>query len=279
MPDEDLTTSAMIVHGWRIVLLSPRSKRPAGTNWQITTDPRAVKHHLHHGGNIGLVCGPESGVVVLDFDKPGVLAEICTELGPVLPWVRTGSGKYHAYFKWEDGLPAKIMWRGEKVGEVQRGPSLQQVVTCPSIHPDTGLPYTWLEDPRQPLPVLPEAWRHHLCSEEVPAFIPVGDRSGHPEDEVWQGPPAEEILRLAASQPGAKQRRYGIKFQCPGCAKEGHDKSRDNAIVYNDGRWGCALDPSHRRDIGEVLGVVSISKAILGEDEEELRDITLDDLD
>ena len=273
----DTTILAVIQHKWRIVLLATRSKRPIGNHWRITTDPQEIQQHVVSGGNIGLVCGPDSGVIVLDFDKPGALAEICTELGPILPWVRTGSKKFHVYEKWEDGLPAKIMWHGEKVGEVQRGPSLQHVVVPPSIHPDTGFPYTWLEDPRQPLPVLPNNWRSYLLS-GIPSFIPIGDLSGHPEAEVWQGPPVEEILRRAAAQPGAKRRRYGIKFQCPGCAKEGHDRSRDNAIVYDDGRWGCALDPEHRKDIGGALGVVSLSKIILEEDEDALLDIALSDL-
>jgi hypothetical protein len=77
---------------------------------------------------------------------------------------------------------------------------------------------------------------------------------GHPAPEPWSGPEPEELLHRALLQPGAKRRGRGIKFQCPGCRKEGHDRHRDNATVWNDGRWGCALDPSHRSAIGEALG-------------------------
>ena len=34
------------------------------------------------------------------------------------------------------------------------------------------------------------------------------------------------------------------------------DRHRDNAMVRADGRWGCALDSTHKRGIGEALGVL-----------------------
>jgi hypothetical protein len=53
---------------------------------------------------------------------------------------------------------------------------------------------------------------------------------------------ALESLRASAlQQPGAVRRDAGIKFQCPGCSAEGHDSHEDNAIVFNDGTWGCAV--------------------------------------
>jgi len=271
------TLAAIGKHFWNVVLLAPRAKYPVGDSWDITQSRMRIRSHYLAGGNLGLVCGPDSRVLALDFDKPGVLAEMCTELGPILPWVVTGRGGYHCYFKWEDGLPAKIQWRGERVGEVQRGPSKQHVVVPPSVHPDTGKTYEWALDPTGDLPAIPTEWREHLVGEATPSFIEHGS-IGHPEDEPWAGPSPEEILHRAAQQPGARRRRHGIKFQCRGCLKEGHDKSRDNAIVYPDGRWGCAVDQRHTRDIGEQLGVVSVTREVLG-DSDELRDVSPDDLD
>jgi hypothetical protein len=49
----------------------------------------------------------------------------------------------HSYINWEP-LPAKIVWCGEIVGEIQRGPGWQQVVLPGGVHPDTGLPYRWM---------------------------------------------------------------------------------------------------------------------------------------
>jgi len=39
------------------------------------------------------------------------------------------------------------------------------------------------------------------------------------------------------------------------------------------------VDPRHKKDIGEVLGVLSVTKEVLGELEDELREPTIDDLE
>lgn len=289
LDDLHLTYAAMHQHGWEVVLLAPLSKRPAGDSWHMGT-PQEVITHVKNGGNIGLVCGPEwigtmekgrrsSGVAVLDFDEPGALAEMSVELGPLLPWVQTGRGLLHCYVKWEDGLPSRMMWKNRRVGEIQRGPALQHVVMPPSIHPDTRLPYVWRVDPNQPLPELPEEWRAYLKSSCIPDYIKEGDRRGQPEEEPWRGPSPEELQAWALAQPGARQRRHGIKFQCPGCRKEGRDRSRDNAIMYSDGRWGCAVNPRHTKDIAMELGITSVAHEVLGDSEDDLTDVSIDDLD
>ena len=68
---------------------------------------------------------------------------------------------------------------------------------------------------------------------------------------------AAEVERLheaALRQPGATRRAFGIKFQCAGCVDEGHDQHRDNACVFEDGTYGCAVNPAHREAIGRALG-------------------------
>ena len=62
-------------------------------------------------------------------------------------------------------------------------------------------------------------------------------------------------LRDAAlRQPGARERGSDkIKFQCPGCRAEGHDAHQDNAVLFPDGRYGCALNTEHRTSIGVAL--------------------------
>jgi hypothetical protein len=258
----DLTLAAVALHGWQVVLLGSRSKRPIGQTWTITRDVDVIRRHVARGGNIGLVCGPESGVVVPDGDDLDRMRDMFATLGALAIWVETGSRKIHCYARWEPGLPAKLMWQGRKVGELQRGGIgadgqlvLQHVVLPPSIHPDTGRAYRWLVDPCSPLPTLPDAWRTHLLDASVvtPAAV---------DEDAWDGPMAEELLRRAMLQPGARRRRVGVKFACPACRAicpdcgERHDKDGDNALVRNDGRFGCAVNVEHRRAIAEALGVV-----------------------
>jgi hypothetical protein len=249
---------------FRVILL--RGKLPvsrAGRHY-ITTDPREIEQHR---GNVGVMAGRFVG---LDFDNPEVMAEMMTALGPLTPTVQTGSGKYHCYLAKPDvDLPRYFFWKEKRGGEIARLES-EYLVAPPSIHPETGRPYRWLVDPRESFPALPARWREHLLTNarvtlrsslgDRPAFIPEGDTSGAEfEVTTWDGPPAEELVARALQQPGARRRHFGIKFQCPGCRAEGHDKHEDNATVFNDGRWGCAYDSNHSRAISEVLGVIAPS--------------------
>jgi len=246
----------LVALGFRIILL--RGKLPISRNghhW-VTTDPDEIRRHH---GNVGIMAGAHA---VIDFDLVRAMADMTTVLGPLQPTVETGSGKLHCYVAHVPGLPRYFSWRGEKVGEIVRLPT-EYAVCPPSLHPDTRRPYQWLVDPREPLPTLPEAWRTYLLDAQTgdkrPSFIAEGDRTGVDfEDETtWDGPSSEELLRRARQQPGARERSSGVKFQCPGCRAEGHDRHQDNACVFLDGRWGCAVDSAHSRAIGEALGVVT----------------------
>src|SRR5262245_19122278 len=76
----------------------------------------------------------------------------------------------------------------------------------------------------------------------------------------------DELRAAALRQPGARERSTGIiKFQCPQCAAEGHDKHEDNAGFFvHDGKWGCAfverdstLGRAHWEAIGRALGALN----------------------
>jgi hypothetical protein len=143
--------------------------------WQITKDPDEVASWFRVGANVGLVCHERTGVAVLDPDCIE-WADMIDELGPpCLPWVITGSGKLHYYVQWTPDLPAKLIWQGAIIGEIQRGPGLQQVVLPGSIHPGTGRPYRWITESlgdlvepiapvRDPLPHLPGLWLAYLTA-------------------------------------------------------------------------------------------------------------------
>jgi len=170
MTDAERTLEAVRVRGWRIVLLGRRAKKVYTKRWDITRDFARVAHHLRTGSNVGLICDPDNGVAALDPDSLLPWADMIDTLGqPAAAWTLTGRGRLHYFVAWEPDLPAKLTWRGEVIGEVQRGPTkpgmaaLQQVVIPPSIHPDTGHRYRWLVDPvSQPVESLPGDWRAYL---------------------------------------------------------------------------------------------------------------------
>jgi hypothetical protein len=174
--DRDRTLAAIAAKGWEVVRLGRRMKKPVDTTWRVTGDADNVAQWLAAGHNIGLLCHERIGVAVLDADQLDAWADMVDTLGqPCLPWVLTGSGKLHYHVQWVADLPAKLMWDGVEVGEIQRGPGQQQVVLPPSIHPETGERYRWITDDlpflvepidpvAEPLPTLPDAWRTHLQS-------------------------------------------------------------------------------------------------------------------
>lgn len=237
------TLNAVTSRGFEIVLLRPRAKKPdpgIDGSWNITRDVALIESHVAADGNIGIVAGEQSGLAILDEDKPELFAAMETALGPLArPWVETGRGRRHFYIAWSADLPAKLVWNGQLVGEIQRGgsqdaPRRQHVVAPPSIHPDTGRAYHWLVDPQfEPLTTLPQRWREHVQRPEAPSS------SAQPKEIS-----ADRILVLrtaASQQPGARPRNDGsIKFQCPACASIGKDEEKDNAILKADGSWGCA---------------------------------------
>ena len=284
MNDLDRTLRAITSNCWTVVLLAPRLKKPAGSTWQMTRNISEVRRHLGEGGNLGLVWGSVSGGAVLDFDDMDLARQMFDELGPLPITVITGSGKWHSYIHWQSNLPAKIRWHGKLVGEAQRGP-MQQVVMPPSVHPN-GQPYAW-NLRIQGVGQLPEAWQDHLSEAKVilPDWLePYTNLPRHIlEQEEWEGPPPEELLRRAMEQPGARHRSYGVKFQCPGCRAEGHDKHKDNALVGIDGRWGCAFahdtpaEVEHKQAIGEVLLDDQLAeKSVSDEVARKIRDQILD---
>jgi hypothetical protein len=167
-PDAQLTVDVIRARGWQAVLLAPRSKKPSGPAWMVTKDAATVAQWFDAGFNVGLICHEDTGLAVLDADDLVVWTEMVATLGELSPpWTLTGGGGLHFYVQWVAGLPAKLLWNGLTVGEVQRGPGQQQVVLPGSIHPDTGEVYRWNADPLSDyttlaLPPLPEDWRLYL---------------------------------------------------------------------------------------------------------------------
>jgi hypothetical protein len=95
--------------GWRVFPLKPREKTPLLQEWQIvaTTDPGTIDKWWTQfpTANVGIACGKESGLFVLDVDddKGGkdqlfVLTEDNTGL-PDTVEVITKRG-WHLYYAW-----------------------------------------------------------------------------------------------------------------------------------------------------------------------------------
>ena len=122
-----------------------------------TTDPNTITQwwRQHPDANIGIATGKVSGLAVLDVDinveegKHGdkTLAALEAKHEPLPKTVKakTGGGGVHHYFarpsadKVKSAANAFDQWLDCKADG-------GYVIAPPSVHPDTGLPYTWVDD-------------------------------------------------------------------------------------------------------------------------------------
>jgi len=144
-------------------LIRLAGKRPLEVGW--TFGPRNESDRWRakldgHTGNVGMVCG--GGLVVVDIDvhKPGVDRSIAEaeRLGlPATFEARTGSGGRHLIYR-TDRPVASAPLRGFPGIDIKADGG--QIVVAPSIHPDTGQPYQWIN---WLAPAPWPAWLDEMC--------------------------------------------------------------------------------------------------------------------
>lgn len=153
--------------GCRFVRLARREKRPLGAAWQTraTDNPGDVAAWLRSGSNVGLLLGPASGVVDVEFDDDDGRATL-ERLGLVdvaTPTWRSARGE-HRLFRWTDSLPPTAVARVAGL-EVRIGGRAAQSVLPPSIHPD-GQAYAWTTHPAGvEIAAIPQTLMEELCAD------------------------------------------------------------------------------------------------------------------
>ena len=173
--------------GWRVFPCVPGRKEPAIKAWHklATTNLHQIETwwRVRPDSNIGVACGPESGLFVIDVDQHGgghdgeaTLAASCRKLGdlPVTVEQRTGSGGRHLFFAYPEDhdMRNKAGPTGIGLGVDTRGNG-GAVVVPPSLHP-CGDIYRWNIGPHQAeLAALPTAWVKALERQPPPPRISV----------------------------------------------------------------------------------------------------------
>ncbi|MCE5237147.1 phage/plasmid primase, P4 family [bacterium] len=142
------TALAYAARGWPVFPLRPRAKRPQNEHGvtEATTDPAQIRAWWGKWSlaNVGIACGPTSGLLVLDVDDEEGRSSLAGKPMPATLAVETGrpGGGTHFYFA-HPPFPVRNDSRGEAVG-----PGLHvkaaggYVVAAGSIHP-TGAEYSW----------------------------------------------------------------------------------------------------------------------------------------
>jgi hypothetical protein len=135
--------------GWRVLPLDGKVPRVPEWPKRASCDAAVIRAwwSLWPDANIGLLCG--NGLLVLDVDGDGARRELARLEAlhcqlPATPAVATGRDGYgrHLYFAAPRGARSWHPARGLEVRA--RG---CQVVAPPSVHPDSGREYVWLDRP------------------------------------------------------------------------------------------------------------------------------------
>lgn len=140
--------AALAAAGCRFVRVARREKRPLGAAWQhrATDNLDDVAAWLAARSNVGLLLGPTSGVVDVEYDDPAGLEQLAAFgiLDIPTPTWRSARGE-HRLFRWAPWMPPTAVVKVDDL-EIRIGGRAAQSVLPPSIHPD-GQPYSWTTPP------------------------------------------------------------------------------------------------------------------------------------
>lgn len=141
------TAPAYYARGIPVIPLHRKEKRPVPLDWSrfhdMPVEPETQAQWIEQNGegNIGIVLGKQSGVVMMDIDtEDQALIAMIRSLLPVSPWVRIGQKGMVLAFKYTGLRTFRIKnMAGESICELLS--ERTQCVLPPSIHPKTQLPY------------------------------------------------------------------------------------------------------------------------------------------
>lgn len=204
-------------HGWRVLPCIEGKKEPAIKAWQknATSDERQVKAwwDVRPRSNIGIACGPGSGLAVLDVDKKGkedgekslvALEHKHGELPRTIHQM-TGSGGFQFFYRYPEGRTIRNSCRSLGKGLDTRGDG-GFVIVPPSVHPSGGV-YEWMappwDDELAELESLPEAWIKLLePKRQTTITVPIKPLKTLPDvgNDLIEG----RLELVARMQPGAR---------------------------------------------------------------------------
>lgn len=221
--------------GWRIFPCKPRDKVPA-CKWkdEATIDTEKIEHwwKANPEYNLGLKCGIDSGIIVLDVDpdKGGneSLLDLIRDYNPIptTPEQITGGGGRHFIFA-HPGIEI-----GNSAGKL--GPGLDvrgdggYVVVPPSVHPNGNL-YEWEFSckPSQTILAPMPGWL-------VGLLVDSQNGNGHHETEEYTGTIQEGERNQALASMAGSMRRRGFDTQAIFAALMEHNKEHCHPPLSND---------------------------------------------
>lgn len=155
------TALRMAALGIPLIRLKPHTKLPLDNGWQnrATTDADTIRGWFSKDPNTNYACVAKANeFVFFETDQPGVIERYEAETGNKMPstfTVQSRVGRFHHYFLQADASRAcgNITQKEIPFGSLRQ--NNEYVVGPLSVHPDTGLPYTIVND--VPIVEIPDA--------------------------------------------------------------------------------------------------------------------------
>ena len=238
-----------------------RGKRPLLKGWQKYTVRLPTEAEVRSSfrqnpkANVGVVCGPASGILILDVDGPEGEASLQGREVPETPIVRTGSGGRHLYFRHPGSMPLK--------NGVKLLPGLDvrtaggAGVLPPSIHV-TGNHYSWEIAPPELYPpgngappavplADPPAWLLELAKkEERPQAAPVTPGQS---DAGRLSRATRDFLAVGAVDGERNQSLYNAACDMAGC---GYSKVEAEPLLL-EGARRCSPPPEDETEVRNTI--------------------------
>lgn len=249
--------------GLPAIPLRPAQKMPIPNAWQtfatVLPDPETQTDWLarYGDGNIGLVLGPQSGMVALDIDtEDEALISVIRSVAPTPVWIRRGKKGAVWMYKFSGEKTSRIKGDdGQTIVEILS--TATQVVLPPSIHPDTRQPYVAdgdLLQVKDRLPSLPPDFETQLRTALIGAGVRLQTR-GAVKITTWVPSGGRDSAMVGVCGLLAREVVKGERT-----LKEALSEAQQWVIGYTENVVGDAMDPSKasakvleflRRDIVE----------------------------
>lgn len=143
----------LLDHGFWPILVRPGTKAPVGRNWGLkrpTLDQLEAGFRRTPQAGVGLLLGPQSGVVDLEVDDPVTAESVLTRLfpdglPPTAGWESTRGS--HWLFQWDAALTGltSVVTFADGALELRLGGEGKQVMSiCPPTRGTDGVPRHWI---------------------------------------------------------------------------------------------------------------------------------------
>lgn len=231
---------------YKFCKLQTMGKIPIVKAWQknaLQYDDTKLEHHMHNGGNYGIICG-HGDLVVVDYDDINLQNATIDKL-PNTFTVRSGRGLLHLYYKCNHTKTFKVMTDDKTVlADIQ---GMNRIIVGPNCIHDSGNRYTVINDTtinNVEYKLLKEVFSPYgitTRTTKIPQSIIINNHNIPEIDTIKSKVSIKTILDM-----------YGINTHNNPTACPFHASKNSRCFSYSDRLYNCF----HCMQTGDVIALV-----------------------